>query len=191
MAKKSKNKINILLSLLSIILCIVTIASFFIPTIKTKDEDSTYKFSSLEICFNTEESAKEKAADALKDGNLKLSGKYTTLYTLKATDDTKTPLNTAAWLHFGAMISSLLGAILISLCLLGKQCGGFARLILLVSLALMIGSLISLISFMNVETLLLTIKDVYKISIGIILGLITSMLSVITSFLKINGKSAV
>jgi len=188
---KSKNKINFLLSFIALAFCVLTIATFFIPTIKSNDDDGSFKYSSMEICFISQEAAEEKAAELNKNFDFESAYKYTKLASLKADEDTRSPLNLAGWLHFGAALTSIAGAILIILAMLGKKVSSIAKLILIIALGLMIGSLISLISFMNVEDYIFKIKDVYKVSAGIILGLISSIFAAVISFLKIKGKKAV
>lgn len=192
---KSKGGLGLIFNIIAITLCIVTIISFFIPTFKTKGEEPV-SYSSMEICFVSEDKAEEKAKDYTADLNLKLAQKYTVLKEIKANEDCNSAFISAGWIHFGAMLASVVALVFIVMCMLGKKFSGIAKLSLLIALTLMIVSLIMAITFLNAKTSIVTlllvnkkISEVVSIGTGNIIGLITSMAAFICELLKVKGKN--
>ena len=190
MAKSKTNRTSLILGMIAIVLCLVTAISFFIPTYRGTSDDTVLKYSSMEICFISEETAREKAQEA-GIVNAGEALRYTTLASYKANEDASGALNASGWMHFFAMIASVIAIVFIILCLAGKRFSLVAINAVLASLAFMIASLISALSFLNVEVIGGAIKDTLSINAGIILGLVTSIIASITVLLKINGKRAV
>lgn len=178
MAKKSSNKklLGRILEFVALALAVVTIAMFFVPTIKAKDSDS-FSYSASQICFVSADKASENSKDELANGNLEKSAFWTNLSTLKESDDYNGKLNLAGWMGF----VSLVGALLVLVAIILKMLKIKARfLIVIASLVMFAGSLGSLIgvsSLMGVEVLGIKFSEAYSYGVGVILGFISSTLS--------------
>ncbi len=187
MSKKSNLKT--ILSIVAIALCLLNIITFFIPAITTKKEEAKASFSSMEICFTSAESAKDKVAEATKKGDTEAFTKYTILYGMKENEDTKAKLNGAAWLHFVSVILSVGAIVCLALSMFGKNVGLIGKVLVLASLLCMIISLICYCSFLNLEILGVKVSEMYKHSAGAILGLIATIGASIVSFIPVAKKS--
>lgn len=214
MAKKKSNIFSLVGKICAIILCFLTVVSFFLPTYAAvQGENKKYvgRVSNCQICFVSQETAQEEARDAGRDANEDLlegdkegfkenteeSLAYSTL--AKILDPEFVGHNTAqtaAWLHFVAMITSIIAIALIIASFFLKKLTLAYRLSIILSAILMLVSIILSIVFLNVEFSLLgeviTVKAYLNTSLrfgGVVLGLITSILPIPLFFINVKKQS--
>lgn len=179
MAKKEKS--FFILKVIGLALCVLTVLSFFFPTVHYKEEKiKDVYYTHAQVCFLSEEKATEKGKEALKAGDEEKALTYSTIADLKDENcDERELVVITAWLHFIAMIVSAIGALSILISFFGKDFQKFGRLAIVISAVFMIATLICSIVFLNKDlTSSSTYGDVLSLSFwGTILGLITSVLA--------------
>ena len=185
MAKKKS--LSLIMSLVAIALAILTITTFFMPTIKRNDSENG-KFSAMEICFVSKDKCEEKLKDAVKNLDKDGTAHYTYLSAIKSNEDTAKAIQTASWFHFTAMLFAIATIVLVVLSLFGKKLGLWAKLASILVVLCMLASLISVCGFLNVEILNTPVKESYKIGVASILGFISSILTTASLFINIKSK---
>lgn len=189
---KSKKKTSLILSAVAIALCLLTIVAFFLPVLKSREEDAGFiKCSAMEICFISADKAAEISKEALKDGDLEKSTKFSTFATMKNDEKASPAFNATGWMFFIAMVASVVTLVGLLLSLAGKNTKAIVIFAAILALLAMIATLISSISFLNIEYFGSKLSDTAKISTGLIIALISSVLAPISLFVKIDGKKAV
>ncbi len=173
MAKK-KNLLGTVLEFIAFALAVVAIVMFFVPTIKTKNEDVDVSFAPYELCFVSAEKAEEKLEDAK---SVKAIAHYTKLTALKESDETSGKLALAGWMQFATMLAGVVTVVAFLLSLAKKKSSNLA---LFATILMFVTSLVALIAvgaFMNAPYLMGEAGDIYKFGVGVILSFVASTLA--------------
>ena len=202
MAKK-KVDLKLITKIIVLVLCVLTAVSFFLPVIASK-EDTQMRYSNCQVCFLSQERAVEKAEEYAKksteaslDGDDKKAEKlmykaisYELVFSVKDEDfDARTATVAGAWLHYAAMVASVVAIVFIVLSLFGKDFAKIPTIALIAGVAFMIASLICGLSFLATKLGSGTIGDDFALRFGgVILGLITSVIACAASFIPCLAK---
>ena len=206
MAKKKKGSLQPLFKVLTLVFCALVVLSFFLPVFSANKDyelyDENSKTSSACLVFVSAEKATEKQEELLKQrtkGEItteeyqKQATEYLLIASLKDQDfEEKSLVAATAWLHFIAAVLALCCFVIIALSFLGISLDKFAKFVLAGSTLLLIISLILGLSFLGKET---TLKQTYGTYYvlgfgGVILGLISSAIACVASFLASPCKKA-
>lgn len=187
---KSKNVLGLVFKCVALVFCLLTIITFFIPTIKVDTKDGA-SVSSAQIVFLSEERAEEKLTSAVKKGDTDKAAQYTILTTLKSEDKTSKAFNAVGWLHLLAAVVSVVALVLLLLSLFKGNISLLTKIALCVALLFMVCALISQASLYGTVLIKATaitkavkVGDSYAYASGVILGLVSSALACIAAFLE-------
>ena len=186
MAKNSMLKT--ILTAIAMVLCLVTVVTFFLPTFKAVEEDAkeVYNYSSMELAFISAEKAEEKAEEAGKAGEMKEAYRYYGIAELKTNEETKGAIKAIGWIHFFAAVVSVAAIALLVLSMLGKNVGLYATIAAGVAAILAVVALIITCVFVNAEDAAgVKIKEVLMtVGVSTILGTITAVLAPVANVVK-------
>jgi len=188
MAKKVQK--NLLLTLVAVVLSVLTAVTFFLPTYKTADDsDGKLRVSACELCFISNEKAKENAEDALKEGDKDayLDNLFVIMInaddTITFTNEYKESALAGAWLHFVAFVASIVVVALLIINMLKNKFGTIAKFATILPVLFMIGSLICSIILINKGDF---DGNINLTICGNILGLISAIATAVVTFLPVK-----
>lgn len=164
-----KQKIKRTFSLIALVLSLVSIAMFFVPSICAKDYDA--KVSPYQICFVSIDKAKEEMIEKEDLG-------YGALITLKETEETKGRTNLAGWMSFATMLAGVVTIISLFLTtVLHKSAFKVALFSSFIMLLTSLTALISVGTLLSVKIGLVELSSVYRLGAGVVISAICSILS--------------
>ncbi len=199
-----KKHLGLIMTICAMVLCLLNIVGFFIPT-TTYKEDTSIKLSSMEIAFTSKKTAEKKSSELQAELQADVAGgkytvgsdqyvatlrkiqKYSIIAQLKTEEDTKTDANFAAITHFISVVLSLglLAALIASL--FGKACPWVTRGLALAAFAFILASMISYICLLNssisMGPVAVKVSKLFKVGAGIILSVIGGTLAVCPTFI--------
>lgn len=206
-----KKHLGLIMSICAMVLCLLNIIGFFIPT-ATYKENTNIKLSSMEIAFTSKKTAETKAAEVQaqiqKDvlsgkytigsdeytANLEKATKYGIIAQLKTEDDTKNDANAAAITHFISVILSVVTLALLIASLAGKSLPWVTRAFALSAFAFVFASMISYIcllnSSINMGIALVKVSDLFKVNAGIILSVVGAALTICPTFIPYRDNTS-
>ena len=200
MAKNKNGLLGLICKIVTLVLCALTVVSFFLPVFSGNKDYKFYsehsKVSSCNLVFISAEKAEEKYKEITKDymaGEISedeaeaKAGKYSLVANLKDEEfEHKTLVSAMAWLHFVAAVLALGTLVIVALSFLGIRLDKFAKFIvagatLFVAIALVLGAV-----FLGKDTGFDgEYGDYYVLGFGgVILGLISTAIATVASFLS-------